>query len=130
MDTEQLLAKISEAENVLAEIRKIVTEEVVEMPPVSTPAEAERRAAAKLCVVCGKPLPPPKPGKKRSDDRGADHKCYKQVMRAVEAGVMTKEDAVAWGWLLPAKPGGRPRSPNSIAARAVMAAQLAKKSKP
>ena len=135
MNVSELLTQIPVAEKALSEIRNIVGVAKEPMPAISTPEEAQRRAELKLCTICGEPLPEPRPGKKRSDDRGADNKCYVAVIRAIRAGEITDDEAVAWGWLLPAKKGGRPRSPNSAAtrvaeARKLMAAQLAKKSKP
>lgn len=133
MNVSELLTQITVAEKALSEIRNILTVSEEPERPVSTPEEALRRAELKLCTVCGEPLPPPKPGKKRSDDRGAHNDCYSGIMRGVRARKYTDAAAVAAGWLLPAKKGGRPRSPESIrreAALIQMDSELAKKSKP
>lgn len=127
MTPAEILAKILVVEKALSDLKTAVMKADTPPEPITNPGVAAERAAKKICTYCNKPLDPPKPGKLRSDDRGAHHHCYKQVIRSIESGAITDEQAVTYGWLLPAKRGGRPPSKNSPAMR-LMAAEL-KKSK-
>lgn len=92
---------------------------MVEEMPSAIPDGAVQRAEGGLCVYCGEVL----------DDggrkfRGAHERCYKRVNRAINSGVITEQQAVARGYILPVEEkGGRKPDSNDPIVLALKAEQ-------
>lgn len=54
------------------------------------------------CVTCGKPIP-----EGHRPVRGAHYKCYRRLIRMVREGLISEDEVVRSGKLLPPEPGGR-----------------------
>ena len=55
-----------------------------------------------VCTKCGLPIV-----KGSRPVRGAHYKCYRQLIRLIRDGLITEQEIVQSGKLLPAMPGGR-----------------------
>lgn len=66
------------------------------------PSAMPRKTANNICTRCGKPIP-----ENVKPVRGAHYACYRRLIRMVREGLLTEEEVVAAGMLLPPEPGGR-----------------------
>lgn len=75
--------------------------------------EAKVKAEKGICCYCGD----------KHDDtevfRGDHERCYKKVMRAIAQKVVTEEQAISRGWILPRDPGGRKRDADDPIAQVI-----------
>ncbi len=77
--------------------------------------EAKVKAEKGICCYCGE----------LHDDtevfRGDHERCYKKVMRAIAQKVVSEEQAISRGWILPRDGGGRKRNADDPIAKAISA---------
>lgn len=113
MNKKAIMQQIQAALDALTMAKKLLCADEVKETANSTPAEAQRRFQKGCCTYCDELLLVK--DSKVVHIRGAHPKCHKKINRLMVEGSLTEESAVARGWLLPGKPGGRPPSPNSPA---------------
>jgi hypothetical protein len=68
----------------------------------SFPLEALEKVAQSICLICNEAIVAPERA-----DRGAHHRCYKQMREQIKSGELTDEKAVSLGLLTPPDKGGR-----------------------
>lgn len=97
MDETIIFKMLSAVIDQLDQIRNLIT-------PKQTleAAEALELAEKGLCCYCKEPFRPKEP-----KTRGCHRKCHRKINRAVHSGVISDQQAVDRGWILPAGKGGR-----------------------
>lgn len=87
----------------LAEISQRLLSLATQLTTASSKVALTRKPKDKLnCTNCGKPI-----AEGHRPVRGAHYKCYRRLIRLVREGLITEDEVVASGKLLPPEPGGR-----------------------
>ena len=108
MDAQAIQSQIDAITFHLERLREMIGDAGLQ-PPVF-PQSAVKDVNAKICLNCGKST------KGKRVVRGCDEACHRQVMRAIEAGEFTDDEAVRRGLLTPKQKGGRkPKADTKLA---------------
>jgi hypothetical protein len=84
----------------------------------SFPLEALEKVAQGICLICNEAIVPPERA-----DRGAHHRCYRQMREQINAGELTDEKAIALGLLTPPEKGGRKPTATKAASEVIQEAE-------
>lgn len=100
MDTKELTRRLIEAEQLIASIRKSLSQEFASPARKRSQEEMDRLVDAKICLRCGEPIGDEDP------DRGLHHRCYQKLRRDKAI-----PEAEAMGHILPVSKPGRKSAP-------------------
>lgn len=109
LTSSELSAKLGAIMSDLAEL----LESIEGAPEVDrTPGDALKLAEEGKCLFCAEPLD--RDGERAKPLRGLHYACYQVVKRRMGERRMSDDEAEKRGWILKAKPTGRPRKVGRI----------------
>lgn len=100
MEEKEIIEELDKLIRHATRLKAAIAAEAPVMPP-----EAIEKLRLGLCLVCGKKIRPD-----QKQVRGDHESCYKQVMREIEAGIRTMDEAISDGLIAQKQTSGRKKS--------------------
>lgn len=111
MNSAEAVAALNRIARDIEQVRVYLESKAGAGDAISLPADAAAKLANRICLNCGKVIPPDE-----KVVRGCDVACRQSIRRAIREGKMTEEAAIENGILAPPGPTGRrPRADTRLA---------------